>query len=225
MQQARPSYLTPEEYLARERQSETKSEYFNGEVFAMAGASVAHNQIVINLVLSLGGKLKDGPCRIFSSDMRVKVRQTRSYAYPDIVVICGPLRFEDRKQDTLLNPTVIFEVLSSSTERYDRGGKFAHYRTLESLTDYVLISQIEAKVEHFARQPAEKWLLSVYSGLDAIATLPSIGCELPLVEVYDKVEFPRPGSIPLRIVREHQSEYEYEDDAYASHPPYPNNDC
>ena len=91
---------------------------------------------------------------------------------------------------------MIFEVLSPTTESYDRGAKFAHYRTLESLTDYVLISQIEAKVEHFARQPAEKWLLSVYSGLDAIATLPSIGCELPLVEVYDKVEFPRAGQHP-----------------------------
>jgi Uma2 family endonuclease len=225
MQETRSTRLTPEEYLSMERQADIKSEYFNGEVFAMAGASLAHIQISANVVTALNTRFKGRPCRALGSDMRVKVRQTSSYAYPDIVVVCGQLRFEDRKQDTLLNPTVIFEVLSSSTERYDRGGKFAHYRTLESLTDYVLISQTEARIEHFARQPAEKWLLSVYSGLDAIATLPSIGCELPSAEVYDKVEFPRPGSIPLRIVREHQSEYEYDDDAYASHPPYPNNDC
>ena len=221
MQQARPSYLTPEQYLARERQSETKSEYFNGEVFAVPSSNVWRATIMVNLAASLVTQFKGRPCSALIGQMRIRVNATGLYTYPDVVVVCGKAQLEDQEQDTLLNPTVIFEVLSPTTESYDRGAKFAHYRTLESLTDYVLISQIEAKVEQFARQPAEKWLLSVYSGLGAIATLPSIGYELPLAEVYDKVEFPRPGSIPLRIVREHQSEYEYEDDAYA-HPSYPN---
>lgn len=223
MQAAIETYLTPEEYLALERQTETKSEYLDGEVFAMAGASLAHNQIVINAVLALGGRLKGGPCRIFSSDMRVKVSRSGLYTYPDLVVICGRPQLEDEQRDTLLNPILLIEVLSSSTENYDRGRKFDHYRMLESLTDYVLVSQDEAKVEHFARQPADKWLLSIYKGLEAVALLPAIGCELPLTEVYDKIEFPQPETVPLRIVREQQSDYEVEEEAYASHPPPPKN--
>lgn len=221
MQAARTPYLTPEEYLAMERQAETKSEYFNGEVFAMTGASVSHNQIVANAVSALNTQLKSRPCRVFPSDMRVKVSQTGLYTYPDVVVVCGRLQLEDRQKDTLLNPTMLVEVLSPSTERYDRGAKFAHYQTLESLTDYVLISQDEAKIEHFARQPAGKWLFSMYQGLEATAPLPSIGCELALTEVYDKVEWPEAGAVPLRIVRERQSDYEIEEEAYVSRPPSP----
>jgi len=223
MQAAVRPYLTPEEYLAFEREAETRSEYFNGEVFAMAGASLAHNQITANVVTALNSRFRGRPCRALASDMRVKVKQTTSYAYPDVVIICGQPQFEDKHRDTLLNPTLLIEVLSSATERYDRGGKFGHYRTLESLTDYVLISQTEARVEHFSRQSAGAWLLNVYVGLEAVAPLPSIGCELSLTDVYDKVEFPAPRTLPLRIVRERQSDYEYEDDAYASHFVYPEN--
>lgn len=219
------TYLTPEEYLAMERQAETKSEYFNGGVYAIPSANVWHATIMVNIVAYLGVKFKGRPCVAFTSDMRIKVSATGLYTYPDAVVICGKAKLEDREQDTLLNPTVIFEIFSPSTEGYDRGAKFAHYQTLESLTDYVLISQTEAKVEHFARQPGGKWLLSVYKGLEAVTLLPSIGCDLPLAEVYDKVEFPAPGTIPLRIVRERQSEYEFEDDAYARRLVYSENDC
>jgi Uma2 family endonuclease len=223
MPEAQRTYLTTEEYLALERQSETKSEYFNGEVFAMSGASEAHNLIVANLVSLLITGLRGRPCKAYPSDMRVQVRATGPYTYPDASVVCGRAEFTDQQKNTLRNPTVVFEVLSPTTESYDRGAKFGHYRTLESLTDYVLISLDEARVEHYARQPADKWLLSVYNGLEAVALLPSIGCELPLADVYDKVELPPAETVTLRIVRERQAEYE--DDTYASHPPYPNNDC
>jgi Uma2 family endonuclease len=221
MQTARQPFLTPDEYLELERQAKTKSEYFNGEVFAMTGASVSHNQIVANVVSALNTQLKSRPCRVFASDMRVKVSLTGLYTYPDVVVVCGRLQLEDGQKDTLLNPMMLVEVLSPSTERYDRGAKFAHYQTLESLADYVLISQDETKVEHFARQPADKWLFSMYQGLEAVAPLPSIDCALPLTEVYDKVEFPEAGTVPLRIVREHSSDYEIEDETYARRPSHP----
>jgi Uma2 family endonuclease len=221
MQEARQTYLTPEEYLALERQSETKSEYFNGEIYAMSGASEAHNLIFANLVSLLIIALRGRPCKTYPSDMRVQVRATGLYTYPDASVVCGRAEFSDQQKNTLRNPTVVFEVLSSTTESYDRGAKFAHYRTLESLTDYVLVLQTEARIEHFARQATDKWLLSVYQGLGAVALLPSIDCELPLTDLYDKVELPPAETVTLRIVREHQSEYEYEDDAYA-HPSYPN---
>ena len=219
MQAALTPYLTVEEYLKLERDSETKSEYFNGEVFAMSGASLAHNQTVVNLVLALGGRLNRGPCRVLSSDMRVKVSPTGLYTYPDVVVICGRPQLEDKQQDTLLNPALIIEVLSPSTEGYDRGAKFAHYRTLESLTDYVLVWQTEMRIEHFARQTVDKWLLTEYKGSEAVAVLSSLGCELPLTEVYDKVELPPAETVTLRVVRERLAEYE--DEAYARHPSYP----
>ena len=120
----------------------------------------------------------------------MKVPPTGLYTYPDIVVICGQPQFEDRQKDTLVNPTVIFEILSRSTEGYDRGEKFANYRTLESLTDFIMISQYRPLVEHYARQPDETWLLTSYEGLKAVLLLPAIGCELPLADIYDKVEWP-----------------------------------
>jgi Uma2 family endonuclease len=184
------SYLTPEEYLALERQAQTKSEYLRGEVYAMAGASRQHVTIMTNAIVALGTRLIGGPRMVFGSDLRVKVPPTGLYTYPDVSVVCGKAQFEDRQQDNLLNPTVIFEILSRSTEGYDRGEKFAHYRTLESLSDYVLISQHRPLVEHFTRQPDDSWLLKSYEGLDAILPIPSIGCELPLADIYDKVEWP-----------------------------------
>ena len=189
MQVQPKSSLTPQEYLARERQAETKSEYLQGEVFALAGASERHNLIVVNLVVSLGSQLKRQPCKVYANDMRVKAGPDGLYTYPDVVVVCGKAEFEDEHQDTLLNPTVIIEVLSSSTEAYDRGQKFAYYRTLDSLTDYLLVSQHEPLIEHYVRQPGGDWLLSDYRGLDAVVSILSIGCQLLLAEVYDKVEW------------------------------------
>ena len=183
-------YLTSEEYLILEREAETKSEYYNGEIFAMAGASRVHSQVSANIIIALGTRLKGRPCIVYGSDMRVRVTPTGLYTYPDVVVVCGKARFEDKHTDTLINPQVLVEVVSPSTEAYDRGTKFAYYRTLESLTDYVLVSQDFLLIEHYTRQPDNRWLLTAYEGLEAVAVLSSIDCELPLAEVYDKVEWP-----------------------------------
>lgn len=182
-------YLTPEEYLARERRAEYKSEYFKGEMFAMGGASREHNLIAGNLNRALGNQLLDRPCEVYQSDMRVKVGPTGLYTYPDVVVVCGQPQFEDAELDTLLNPTVLFEVLSVSTEDYDRGRKSAHYRTVPSLREYVLVAQRTCHVEQLTRQPDGRWLLSETDDLEGVLALPSIGCELKLRDVYAKVTF------------------------------------
>jgi Uma2 family endonuclease len=180
--------LTPEDYLAIERSADFKSEYFDGEIFAMTGASEPHNLIVINTVRELSVQLKKRPCKLYANDMRVKVDPTGLYTYPDLVVVCGKAQLADPHLDTLLNPTLIVEVLSDSTEAYDRGRKFEHYRKLESLVEYVLISQHWPHVESYRRQPDHHWLLTECSGLDSVLRLESIDCELALAEIYDKVE-------------------------------------
>jgi Uma2 family endonuclease len=185
--QAQRSY-SPEEYLALERQSQCKSEYYAGEIFAMAGASRWHNLIVANVVGELRSQLKGRPCTTYPSDMRVKVGPTGLYTYPDVAVVCGEAQFEDNQQDTLLNPTLIVEVLSESTEAYDRGGKFAHYRKLASLMEYVLITQTKPHIEHYVRQPDNRWLLAEADSLHDSIHLDSIDCQLALAEVYDKVD-------------------------------------
>ncbi len=182
--------LTPEEYLAIERKAEYKSEYFNGEMFAMAGASERHVLIVTNVVAELRGQLRRRPCTVYSTDLRVRVSPTGLYTYPDIVVVCGQPQFADDQRDTLLNPTLIVEVLSESSKDYDRGGKFEHYRSLASLNEYVLIAQDKHHVEHFVRQPDNRWLLSETNWLEDTIHLSSIDCDLALIEVYDKVELP-----------------------------------
>lgn len=181
-------YLTPEEYLAIERRAEYKSEYFNGEMFAMAGASPGHVLIVTNIVAELRGQLKQRPCRVYSADLRVRVSPTGLYTYPDVIVVCGQPQFADEQKDTLLNPTLIVEVLSESTKDYDRGGKFEHYRTLGSLNEYVLVAQDKYHIEHFARQPDNRWLLAETNRLEDTIPLSSIACNLALAEVYDKVD-------------------------------------
>jgi Uma2 family endonuclease len=185
--------LTPEEYLARERKAEFRSEYFAGETFAMAGARLPHILVVANLVRRLGNQLESRPCQVLSNDMRVKVSPTGLYTYPDVVVVCGKPQFEDENEDTLLNPTVLVEVLSESTEAYDRGRKFVHYRAIESLREYVLIAQDECRAERFERQPDNTWVLWSTDRMEETLRLPAIGCELPLAEIYHKVEFPAEG--------------------------------
>ena len=147
---------TPEEYLARERQTSGKSEFYGGEIFAMTGASRWHNLIVSNILRELSSQLKGRPCVAYPSDMRVKVSTTGLYTYPDVVVVCGDEQFEDTEQDTLLNPTLIVEVLSPSTVRYDRVEKSAHYRKLDSLQEYLLVAQDRPHVEHYARQSSQQ---------------------------------------------------------------------
>lgn len=182
-------HLTPEDYLAIERSAEFKSEYFAGEMFAMSGASQAHNLIVTNTVIELGNQLKKRPCKLFANDMRVKVSPTGLYTYPDVIVVCGKAQFDDSHFDTLLNPTLIVEVSSDSTEAYDRGRKFEHYRSLESLTEYVLIAQDRPHIESYRRQPDQQWLFTESRGLENTFKLCAIDCDLTLAEIYDKVEF------------------------------------
>ncbi len=184
---AQEAEYTPEQYLALERKAACKSEYVNGRIFAMAGASRQHNQITFNISVELCIQLKERPCVAYSSDMRVKVTQTGLYAYPDIVVTCNEPQFEDSFMDTLLNPTIIIEVLSESTEAYDRGGKFAHYRRLSSLEEFILIAQDGFCVEQYSRK-GKQLILGDISGLDENIQLNSIGCTLSLRDIHHKVE-------------------------------------
>jgi len=179
---------TPEAYLEIDRGSEFKNEYFNGEIFAMTGASREHNLIASNVNASLNIQLKGRQCEVYVNDMRVKVSPGGLYAYPDVVVVCGAPMFEDKATDTLTNPTVVIEVLSKSTEAYDRGDKSVHYRKLRSLLEYLLISQNRHHVEHFVRQPDNQWLLSETDDKQAAIDLASINCRLAMVDIYDKVE-------------------------------------
>ena len=185
--QTRPHY-TLQEYLDFERSSQQKHEYLNGEVFAMGGASERYNLIVGNIFATLHAQLRGQPCKVYSSDMRVKINTTGLYTYPDVVALCGDARFDDDQRDTLINPNIIIEVLSKSTEGYDRGEKFAHYRRIESLTEYVLISQDKCRVEHYVRQPDNQWLMSEASQMEESFQLPSINCSLLLADIYDKVD-------------------------------------
>src|SRR6266851_6519501 len=182
-------YITPEQYLELERQADTKSEYFAGEIFAMAGGSPEHNLISGNAFGVLWSQLRDSPCTPYNSDMKVRVAEDL-YAYPDVTVVCGEAQFAGEEREVLLNPTLIVEVLSPSTEAWDRGGKFEQYRQRESLQEYVLVTQVRPHVERFARQASGQWLLTEVNGLEAVLSLPSIGCELALAEVYRKVTFP-----------------------------------
>lgn len=200
--------MTPEDYLEQERQAQFKSEYYAGQVYAMAGASPRHTWIVANTVYSFVGQLKGRPCTVHPSDLRVKVTPANLYTYPDVVIVCGTPRYEDRKRDTLVNPTVLIEVLSDSTEAYDRGGKFAMYRTLTSLTDYLLVSQNQALIERYSLDPDGHWVLSDYREINANVSLPSIGCTLSLADVYDKVSFDDPADLPMfRRIKEPEIEY------------------
>jgi len=184
---------TPEEYLALERASPTRHEYYAGELIAMAGATRRHNLIVLNFGAELRTRLRDRPCEVYVADMRVRVGPTGPYTYPDIVVVCDEPRFQDDEFDTLLNPTVLVEVLSPSTEAHDRGNKFAQARKLASLQEYVLVSQDLIRVERYTRR-GDDWLLTELSRLDDSLGLASIGCEVPLREIYARVSFPVDGN-------------------------------
>ena len=190
---SRPSFVTPEEYLALERAAtHAKHEFVNGRIYALAGGSRAHNTIAINLARIVSTQLRGRACQAFGSDMRVKVASTGMYTYPDLVVACGEPRFEDGQVDTLLDPTLIVEILSPTTEAYDRGDKFAHYRRMGSLQEYVLVAQHRMLVERFTRQ-GDAWAFSAVSEPGTVVELPSIGCTLALDEVYERVEFPADG--------------------------------
>jgi Uma2 family endonuclease len=188
------TYVSPEEYLAQERLAERKSEYFRGEIFAMSGASPRHVWITANVVAEFRQQLKGKPCRVSASDLRLRVTPAGLYAYPDVMVVCGEPQFADDQKDTLLNPVVIVEVLSDSTRDYDRGRKSQYYRTLPSLMEYLMIAQDEPLIEHWTRQPQNHWDLVDIEDLGQSIELTSIGCALPLAEVYDKIEWPGASS-------------------------------
>jgi Uma2 family endonuclease len=190
MQTAAKQRLTAQDYLDLERKAETKSEFLDGEMFAMAGGTRRHSCIKVNLIRALAQRLRRTACQVLDSDMRVKIEATGLYTYPDALVACGRLRFEDGPEDTLLNPKIIFEVLSESTTAWDRGKKFWHYRRLESLQDYVLVSQEAQLFEHYTRQPDGTWVLDTVEGARGVLHLKSIKCKVTLAEVYENTGLP-----------------------------------
>jgi Uma2 family endonuclease len=179
--------VAPHVYLERERAATYKSEYINGEMYAMAGASEAHNLITINAVTALHGQLRKCGCRIYANDMRVKIPATLLYTYPDIVMVCGQRQFDDAHKDTLTNPLVLMEVLSPSTEAYDRGEKFAHYRRAEGLQEYILMAQDKMRVEQYVRQPDESWNLRIIEEATSELVLDSVEARVLLSDLYDGV--------------------------------------
>jgi Uma2 family endonuclease len=182
-------FYTPQEYLELERKAAYKSEYYAGEIFAMSGASREHNLIVANVTTSLNTQLKDRDCEVYPSDMRVRTPDTLLYTYPDVAVVCGEPQFEDDSFDTLVNPTLIVEVLSPSTETYDRTKKFADYRKIGSLKEYILIAQHECRVTQYAKQSDGTWLFREANHLEEKLHLASIDCDLELESIYRKVKF------------------------------------
>jgi Uma2 family endonuclease len=182
------SFLTPEQYLEIERAAEFRSEYLNGEMFAMSGATARHNIVINNLGRALYPHLK-GRCQYFTTDLRLLVPSTGLYTYPDLMVICGKIEYSGDRQDIVTNPGFIAEVLSKSTADYDRGGKFVHYRSIPGLADYMIVAQDSARVEHYARQPDGSWLLREFRSLADVVTISSISAEVSLASIYEDVEF------------------------------------
>ena len=183
------THVTPDEYLAAERLSDYRSEYLDGGVHPMTGASANHSRIVLNIGRELLNQLGDRPCDVFPIDMKVRLPDSRKFFYPDVVVVCGELQYHDVRKDIILNPDLVVEVLSPSTEAFDRGAKFEAYRTIESLKEYVLVSQEKPLVEQYVRNGDGKWTFAAVEGLESSIALPSIECTLSLSAVYKRVEF------------------------------------
>lgn len=183
-------FYTPEEYLDFEREAATRHEFFDGEIYAMAGESLSHSRVCVNLSGEVRDKLKGKPCEALSPNMKVRTSTANLFSYPDLTVVCGEPQFHDTKKDVLVNPQAIFEVLSPSTEIYDRTTKFQRYRLGNpTLTDYLLISQDKPFVEHFTKQADDNWVYRSYSELEESVKIESLNCELSLREIYDRVEF------------------------------------
>jgi Uma2 family endonuclease len=179
--------MTIEQYFELEATSDSKHEYIAGAIYAMTGGTARHNLLVANVIALLHGQLRGTSCRVFPSDMRLRIEAAGLYTYPDVSVICNPIIFSDNRDDTVTNPIVLVEVLSPSTENYDRGKKFEYYRTIDTLQEYVVIAQDRAHVEHYVRQDQQRWLLVDFSSLDHVVHLGTINCELALRAVYEYV--------------------------------------
>lgn len=183
------SHFTPEEYLNFERESDSRHEFLDGEIYAMAGESLSNSRVCMNLAREVGNKLKGKSCEALSPNMKVKTSTASLFAYPDLTIVCGEPQFHDTKKDVLTNPKVIFEVLSPSTADYDRAQKFLRYRMgNETLTDYILVSQEHCFVEHFVKQTDGNWLYRSLSEISDILRIETIDCEIGLEEIYDRVE-------------------------------------
>lgn len=180
---------TPEEYLALEVKAAHKSEFYDGEIFAMAGGSESHTLISGNIHAELRGRLRQRPCRAYNSEMKILVKANGLYTYPDASVVCGKPDFPEGRTDMITNPVLIVEVLSDSTEEYDRSGKFRLYRTLGSLREYLLIEQNAASLQYYRKLEDGKWLIEEVAGMDAVLKLAHLEVEIPLSEIYDRVEF------------------------------------
>lgn len=187
--QPQPHFVTVEEYLTLERNADFKSEYWHGVIYAMAGSSPEHSAITANVTIALGGQLRGGNCQVFSNDLKVATDPSGLYTYPDLSIVCGEPRFHDERRDVLINPTLLVEVLSPSTEVYDRGRKFSQYQRIPSLLGYLLVAQDEAHLDYYARQNSGQWLLTPVEGLDASLRLDVLNCVLRLSEVYNRVRF------------------------------------
>jgi Uma2 family endonuclease len=180
---------TPEQYLEFEREAEERHEYLDGQIYLMSGGSLQHSAISVNVSGELRLQLKGKSCQVLEANMKVGTAISSQFSYPDVSVVCGEPKSHDKHQDILTNPSIIIEVLSPSTERFDRGKKFARYQRIDSFTDYILIAQDEPRVEHFARQANGTWILTVATGLKSKIKLTSIACTLKLSEVYDRIQF------------------------------------
>ena len=180
-------FYTPEQYVELEETSEFRGEYLSGQIFAMADGSPEHSAICNNIGGEMRSLLRGGPCAVFNSDLRVTIMQSGLMTHPDVTVVCGEQHRHPLDKHSIINPTVLFEVLSPTTEAYDRGEKWAHYRRLDSLQEYILVSQNKARVEQYVRQDDDSWKFIAVDGLEASLFLPSLGCSLPLSEVYDRV--------------------------------------
>jgi Uma2 family endonuclease len=191
--QRKIEFFTPEEYLNFERKSDVRHEYIDGEIFEMAGTTRNHNRISTNVLRLLDNLLLERECNVYSSDMRVKITSTEKYTYPDVVAIYGEEQFEDETEDTLVNPQLIIEVLSKSTEAYDWGAKFEYYQTIESFREYVLITQEPFRVEQFVRKHENEWTYFEFRKPEDIVRLNSIDCEISLRDIYHKIQqkFPK----------------------------------
>jgi len=182
-------YLSLDEYFRLEETSEIKHEYYRGTSYNMTGASEAHNLIVANIIGQLNPQLIDKPCRVYPSDLRLKVEAAELYTYPDAIVICGPSQYADGRKDTVTNPTLLIEVLSPGTENYDRGAKFQNYRMIDTLHDYLMIAQDGVHVEHYIRQDNHAWLLRDFTDVSQVIDLPTICCSLALDAIYRNILF------------------------------------
>jgi Uma2 family endonuclease len=189
MLRTRKTRFTPAEYLAMEEVADYKSEFYSGEIFALSGGSADHSLIAGNQIYELNRLLGAKPCRVFNSDMRLHIRRSGLYTYPDVMVVCGKLQFVERRNDTLLNPLLIIEVLSETTRDYDRGAKFNFYKGIPSLQEVVLVESESARVECYHRAEGDKWTIDAYDGLDAVARFESVDCDLPLRSIYLKVSW------------------------------------